>query len=50
MSGRATSGLSCELGFLFHQLEGAAEMEPKHRSCQATNFLRAFKEVPEVIE
>ncbi|CAN0514712.1 unnamed protein product, partial [Ectocarpus sp. 12 AP-2014] len=49
MSGRATSGLSCELGFLFHQLAGAKDMEAKHRSCQATNFLRAFKEVPEVL-
>eukprot|EP00752_Nemacystus_decipiens_P004347 g3971.t1 len=49
LSGRTTSGLACELGFLFHQLEGAAQMEPKHRSCQASNFLRAFKEVPEVL-
>ncbi|TPX70585.1 hypothetical protein SpCBS45565_g01672 [Spizellomyces sp. 'palustris'] len=34
--------LSCELGFLFRMLEDA-----KGANCQATNFLRAFKTIPQ---
>ncbi|KAI9104701.1 ubiquitin carboxyl-terminal hydrolase-domain-containing protein [Phlyctochytrium arcticum] len=34
--------LSCELGFLFRMLEDASGL-----NCQATNFLRAFKTIPQ---
>ncbi len=40
--------LCCELMFLFHMIDIAKHERPAIRSCQSTNFLRVFKQVPEV--